>query len=131
MWEGRDLEHSWNSWWNNKDYKHLKALPLLVIWGIWLAWNLFILKGVPLPPEVSATNNISLFPSFFSQKTSPPSRHTQELILERTSPWGVFDGSSLLSLQETLCGCRPEVLGNLRNECFLYFVNVDQWDNSI
>ena len=24
----------------------------------------------------------------------------------------------LLSLQETLCGCRPEVLGNLRNECF-------------
>jgi hypothetical protein len=37
----------------------------------------------------------------------------------------------LLSLQETLCGCRPEVLGNLRNECFLYFVNVDQWDNSI
>jgi hypothetical protein len=37
----------------------------------------------------------------------------------------------MLSLQETLCGCRPEVLGNLRNECFLYFVNVDQWDNSI
>jgi hypothetical protein len=24
----------------------------------------------------------------------------------------------LLSLQETLCGCRPKVLGNLRNECF-------------
>jgi hypothetical protein len=26
--------------------------------------------------------------------------------------------ANLLSLQETLCGCRPEVLGNLRNECF-------------
>ena len=26
--------------------------------------------------------------------------------------------SLVLSLQETLCGCRPEVLGNLRNECF-------------
>ena len=37
----------------------------------------------------------------------------------------------VLSLQETLCGCRPEVLGNLRNEMFLYFVKVDQWDNSI
>jgi hypothetical protein len=37
----------------------------------------------------------------------------------------------LLSLQETLCGCRPKVLGNLRNECFLYFIKVDQWDNSI
>jgi hypothetical protein len=24
----------------------------------------------------------------------------------------------LLSLQETLCGCRPKVLGNLRNKCF-------------
>jgi hypothetical protein len=37
----------------------------------------------------------------------------------------------MLSLQETLCGCRPKVLGNLRNEMFLYFVKVDQWDNSI
>jgi hypothetical protein len=41
------------------------------------------------------------------------------------------NGANLLSLQETLCGCRPEVLGNLRNECFLCFVNVGQWDNSI
>jgi hypothetical protein len=41
------------------------------------------------------------------------------------------NGANLLSLQETLCGCRPKVLGNLRNECFLYFVNMDQWDNSI
>jgi hypothetical protein len=39
--------------------------------------------------------------------------------------------SLLLSLQETLCGCRPKVLGNLRNKCFLYFVKMDQWDNSI
>jgi hypothetical protein len=37
----------------------------------------------------------------------------------------------LLSLQETLCGCRPKVLGNLRNECSLYFIKVDQWDKSI
>jgi hypothetical protein len=41
------------------------------------------------------------------------------------------NGANLLSLQETLCGCRPKVLGNLRNECFCIFVNVDQWDNSI
>jgi hypothetical protein len=26
--------------------------------------------------------------------------------------------SLMLSLQETLCGCRPKVLGHLRNECF-------------
>jgi hypothetical protein len=41
------------------------------------------------------------------------------------------NGAILLSLQETLCGCRPKVLGNLRNECFLYFMKVDQWDNSM
>jgi hypothetical protein len=39
--------------------------------------------------------------------------------------------NGLLSLQETLRGCRPEVLGNLRNKCFLYFSEMDQWDNSI
>jgi hypothetical protein len=58
LWEGRDLEHSWHSWWNNKDYKHLKALPLLVIWGVWLARNSFIFKGVPLPPEISSNNSL-------------------------------------------------------------------------
>jgi hypothetical protein len=30
----------------------------------------------------------------------------------------VNDDCQVLSLQETLCGCRPKVLGNLRNECF-------------
>jgi hypothetical protein len=57
---------------------------------------------------------------------------TTDIILNRfISAFIIMRALILLSLQETLCGCRPEVLGNLRNECFLYFVNVDQWDNSI
>jgi hypothetical protein len=100
LWEGRDLEHSWHTWWNNKDYKHLKSLPLLVIWGVWLARNSFIFKGLPLSHEISAANSIALLPSFSSQKTSPPTRRTQELVLDRTSPWGFFDGAS----QQALCG---------------------------
>jgi hypothetical protein len=63
LWEGRNLEHSWQLWWENKFYKHLKALPLLVIWGVWLARNSIIFKGVTLPPEISAANSVSLLPS--------------------------------------------------------------------
>jgi hypothetical protein len=39
-------------------------------------------------------------PSFSSQKTSPPTRWTHELVLNKSSPWGFFDGAS----QQALCG---------------------------
>jgi hypothetical protein len=39
-------------------------------------------------------------------------RPTNEQLLTGVSVW------ELLSLQETLCGCTPKVLGNLTNGCF-------------
>jgi hypothetical protein len=41
VWEGRDLDHSWFTWWKTRDYKLLRALPLLVIWA-------FGSLGIPL-----------------------------------------------------------------------------------
>jgi hypothetical protein len=39
------------------------------------------------------------------------------------------NGANLLTLQETLRGCRPEVLGNLRNQCFWCFLS--KWINGM
>jgi hypothetical protein len=66
VWDGRDLEHSWITWWKTRAFKHLRALPLLVIWGVWLAQNSFIFKGTPLSPEISAAKSVSLLSSFLS-----------------------------------------------------------------
>ena len=100
LWEGRNLEDSWLLWWNNMSYKHLKALPLLVIWGGWLAQKFIIFKGVILPPEISAENSVAHMPPSSSSLPCTSSRRTQELVLDRTSPWGFSDGASQ---QQTNC----------------------------
>jgi hypothetical protein len=79
VWEGRDLEHSWHTWWKKRDYKLLRALPLLVIWGVWLARNSFIFKGIPPSPEHTAASSVTLLPMFLSQSSSPSSRQPQEV----------------------------------------------------
>jgi len=74
VWEGRDLEHSWISWWKTRAFKHLRAPPLLVIWGVWLTRNSFIFKGVSPFPEITSAKSIALLSSFLSQSRRPSSR---------------------------------------------------------
>jgi hypothetical protein len=66
VWDGRDLEHSWITWWKTRAFKHLRALPLLAIWGVWLAQNSFVFKGTPPSLEISAAKIFSLLSSFLS-----------------------------------------------------------------
>ena len=38
-WEGLNVSQAWDAWWASHAEQNLKALPLLVIWGCWLAHN--------------------------------------------------------------------------------------------
>jgi hypothetical protein len=40
----RKHEEAFRSWYTNKDTKKMRALPLNIAWGIWLARNLKLLK---------------------------------------------------------------------------------------
>jgi hypothetical protein len=70
-------------------------------------------KGVVLKfifnPHARAAHNYSIVEDM-AQASSTMS--ALEVLQSCPTQWKV------LSLQETLCGCKPKVLGNLRNECF-------------
>jgi ribonuclease HI len=100
VWEGRDLDHSWFTWWKTRAFKHLRALPLLVTWGVWLARNSFIFKGTPHSPEITAAKSVTLLPSFLSQSPRPSPSQPQGVVIDSASPWGFFDGAS----QQNICG---------------------------
>jgi hypothetical protein len=39
LWTGESMESAWKTWTNTRGNKGIKALPLLLSWGIWLARN--------------------------------------------------------------------------------------------
>jgi hypothetical protein len=49
-WEGGSTEEAFRTWFINKDTKKIKALPLNIAWGIWLARNLKLFEGYETLP---------------------------------------------------------------------------------
>jgi hypothetical protein len=46
-WNGLSLEQAWQDWWSNRENKVFRALPLLIIWGVWIARNTLIFNESP------------------------------------------------------------------------------------
>jgi hypothetical protein len=63
-WEGHTLEQAWRNWWENLSYKRYRILPLLIIWGVWLARNEAIFNEVSIAPEKTSLNSLAIFSSF-------------------------------------------------------------------
>jgi hypothetical protein len=40
LWEGGSLEEAFRTWCNKKETSKIRALPLNIVWGVWLAKNL-------------------------------------------------------------------------------------------
>jgi len=99
-WDGTTLEEAWKTWISFPAYQESISLPLLVIWGIWLARNSSIFKDKEVSPEVIAVKSISIFTAF-RQKSRPVRTKNLSIIeIEKSRPWGFFDGAS----QNNLCG---------------------------
>jgi ribonuclease HI len=98
-WEGHTLEQAWKNWWENPSYKRYRLIPLLITWGVWLARNEAIFNEVTIAPGKTSLNSLAIFSSFPS-KGRTKNRLIKEVIIEKSSPWGFFDGAS----QQYTCG---------------------------
>jgi len=99
-WDGTTLEEAWKAWISHSAYQGTISLPLIVIWGVWIARNSFIFKDKEVPPEIIAVKSISIS-SAFRQKPRPVRTKNLSIIeIEKSRPWGFFDGAS----QNNLCG---------------------------
>ena len=58
MWTGPTLEDAWKTWLNTPQLAHLKALPLIHIWGVWSARNQVIFQDKASSPEVIANQGL-------------------------------------------------------------------------
>jgi hypothetical protein len=64
-WECEDIEETFRSWYAKTDTKKIKALPINIAWGAWLAKNLKLFeinKTLPLKCVVQGLNILNAFP---------------------------------------------------------------------
>ena len=94
QWEGDSIGAAWDSWWRRTPQKHLKILPLLVIWGIWLAQNKAIFKDTSSTPAVTGALAVGFYNSFLVHIRDARERRLLEVDLDRSSPWAFFDGAA-------------------------------------
>jgi hypothetical protein len=64
IWNGDTLEMAWKNWSRDPRNKEIKALPLLISWGIWLARNAEIFKEKSSIPEVIVAQSLSILSHF-------------------------------------------------------------------
>ena len=71
-WTGPSLEDAWKSWLTSPQLAHIKALPLIHIWGVWIAQNKAIFQDKTSSPEATAKQGLGIL-SYFPQTKDDPS----------------------------------------------------------
>ena len=100
QWEGDSIGSAWDSWWRRTPQEQLKMLPLLVIWGIWIARNKAIFKDLPSMPAITGMMGVGFYNSFPVYIRATRERRLLEVNIDRSSPWAYFDGAA----QNNMCG---------------------------
>jgi hypothetical protein len=65
LWEGGSLEEAFKTWCNRKETSKIRALPLNIVWGVWLARNLKLFEDketLPLKCVVQSLNILNAYP---------------------------------------------------------------------
>ena len=100
QWEGVSIGIAWDSWWRRTPQKQHKMLPMLVIWGIWIARNKAIFKNLPSTPAIIGMMAAGFYNSFPVYIRAARERRLLEVNIDRSSPWAFFDGAA----QNNMCG---------------------------
>lgn len=100
IWNGPSLQRAWHFWLDRRDFKPVKALPLLIIWGYWLDQNKIIFQEKPTVPEITAAQSLAIISYYLREKGLAGIRVIQEEEINKSKPWGYFDRAS----QNTVCG---------------------------
>ena len=69
-WSNPSIKQAWRNWSTNPQLPHVKALPLLHLWGIWVARNYMIFQDKVSSSELVAKHGLDIL-SFFSPIQRP------------------------------------------------------------
>jgi ribonuclease HI len=93
-WEGDSVEEAWKAWLSIPTLKGIKVMPLILIWGIWLARNVAIFKEKMSLPELVVAQGINILTHFPQEKEVRRPRQIFEEVIDQSQPWDFFDGAS-------------------------------------
>jgi len=94
QWTGASIGDAWEDWWRRTTNQKLKYLPLLVIWGIWLARNKAIFNDRPSLPAITAAQSHGILKSLPEYVRAANQRRILEVEIDHSQPWAFFDGAS-------------------------------------
>lgn len=80
--------------------QNYKILPLLFIWGVWLARNNLIFHDKPCTSEVTCVTTMGIFKALPLHIRVARQRVTLDIDIDMSKPWGFFDGAA----QHNICG---------------------------
>jgi ribonuclease HI len=94
FWRGDRVEEALEIWITNQDTDGVKALPVIVLLGVWLARNSAIFEERFITPFLSATQSFNILKSFPRKKIVKAPRQIIEEVIDRSGSWLYFDGAT-------------------------------------
>eukprot|EP01018_Ginkgo_biloba_P023075 Gb_32325 [translate_table: standard] len=93
VWAGDSIEGSLRLWCLNPTLKSVKALPLIVAWGVWLAQNASIFDEQEILPIQCALQSKTILDSFKQIHKEKSVRRVTEEQIDKKGAWAYFDGA--------------------------------------
>ena len=87
------MAHAWEFWNTTTHLKSMIYLPLLVIWGIWLARNNYLFSDKGCTPEITLALSCNILTAFPQNIRVAKKREALVVEIDRTILWGFFDGA--------------------------------------
>ena len=101
LWSGESVSDCMKNWCLNMEVKHIRSLPIIVMWFIWKARNQCCFEDFIWRPSQISCFSLGMLRSFPSDKSAVKIRSVF-VSIDKTYPWGYFDG--LTTAVPNLCG---------------------------
>ena len=89
-WTEQSFEDAWKTWSTSPHIAHLKSLPLVHSWGIWIARNKAIFQDKESSPEAIAKHGLDIVSYFPQTKGAPTVRIVTEEQIYPSMPCDYF-----------------------------------------
>ena len=96
------MELALSRWMADRSLKKFDSLPTVVSWGIWIHRNHSIFEDKVATPQLVASNLVAIANHFLTTQKSPRNRIPVQEVIDKTYPWGYFDGAA--QGDPTMCG---------------------------
>jgi hypothetical protein len=88
-----NIQACFQTWFTRKDLECLRAVPYLVLWGIWLARNASLFEDSSIPTFKVSTQVMGLLPFYKEAPKTNCYKEGRWFTGGLLFPWGHFDGA--------------------------------------